>query len=105
MFRIYTKFTLEFTWLLNIERNVAYLQCMEDKVRNFKLPRVFVPIGGYVVHGGYRYRCIQRPPEKGLHPDEACSGCDISRKYRSCGGLQCSRYDREDGCNVWFVED
>ena len=32
------------------------------------------------------------------------SGIDISRKYRSCGSLQCSRFDRKDGRNVWFVE-
>ena len=75
-----------------------------DKSRNYKLPKEFIPVGAYVDCGGFRYRCIERPPVCGMLPEDACSGCDISRKYRSCGSLQCSRFDRKDGRNVWFVE-
>lgn len=65
------------------------------------LPSRFVELGGVVLHEGHWYRCIE---SKATHPSEACCGCDIARLYRGCGSLQCSKFDRRDGRNVWYIE-
>lgn len=38
-----------------------------------------------------------------LAPRDACLGCWFKNHGRGCYGLRCSRFDREDGNNVWFV--
>ena len=77
----------------------AYL---EPSSRNTALPSRFVEVGDSVEVGGYRYKCVLR--ERISAPCEACKGCDFSRKYRNCGDVQCSSFDRRDGRNVWFAE-
>ena len=71
--------------------------------RSAALPTRFVEVGGLVEVGGIRYRCIERTDES--CPAAACWGCDISRKGRWCQDLQCGRFDRRDGRNVWYVEE
>lgn len=67
-----------------------------------QMPTRFVPVGEVCVHGAVKYCCVKRP--KVVVAGSACDGCDIARKYRGCGNLQCSSYDRKDRENVWFVE-
>lgn len=67
-----------------------------------RIPRTDIPVGGSVYRKGKRYECILRP---GVSlPSEACSGCSFNVSEFKCIGLRCSRFDRSDGNNVWFVE-
>lgn len=71
-----------------------------------RIPRKFVPLGGFYVKGGVMYECVMRPEVD--RPSEACSGCAFCRTSSSdrwCLGLQCSKWDRSDGLDVWFVTD
>ena len=74
-----------------------------DKVRYNRLPRVYVPLGKTAIAGGRMYCCVARP--RVLHWTEACRGCALRVGDRGCYDLQCSSFDREDGRNVWFVEE
>ena len=73
-----------------------------------RLPRRFIPIGGEVERYGETFVCGPAPPPGELEPCDACCGCWFSRTRRndglaaSCSALQCSRWDRKDGRNVWF---
>lgn len=66
------------------------------------LPVRFVPIGERVTVAGFTYECIEA--DRVSVPCFACQGCDLSKKYRPCGDLQCSAIDREDRTFVWFKE-
>lgn len=69
-----------------------------------RIPRRFVPVGGFYVKDGVSYECVPRG-EVGCVRD-ACKGCAFCRTSSSdrwCLGLQCSMWDREDGRDVWFV--
>ena len=65
------------------------------------VPRSEVAVGEVFMSKGVRYRCVLRP--SGIEPAEACRGCAFMRV--SCPKARCSRFDRSDGENVWFVED
>ena len=60
------------------------------------------PIGGVFEIGGVLVRCIERP--RITRPQEACSGCYFSERYKTCPPSQCSAFGRTDGKNVWFVK-
>ena len=71
-----------------------------------RMPRRFVPVGGYYAKDGVMYECVVRP-EVG-RPSDACRGCAFCRTSSSdrwCLGLQCSKWDRSDGLDVWFVTE
>lgn len=71
------------------------------------LPTRYVPLGGEFDRYGVRLLCIRRP--KGLLPTAACKGCWFRRSriggvVINCNDIQCSKFDRMDGVNVWFVK-
>lgn len=71
-----------------------------------RMPRRFVPVGGRYTKGDSEYECVERPEVGSV--SEACAGCVFSKSSspdRWCLGLQCSKWDRADGKNVWFVEE
>lgn len=73
-----------------------------------KLPTRFVPVGGKISRYGFTLTAVLRPPVAKLLPCEACSGCWFAKGRVSdelitnCSDIQCSRWDRMDGQNVWF---
>ena len=73
------------------------------------LPTRFVPVGKTIIRYGKEFRCVLRPPVEQLTPQEACRGCWFARTHRddrltsNCTAIQCTRWDRKDGRNVWFV--
>jgi hypothetical protein len=70
-----------------------------------RIPRRYIPLGESYEKDGKEYVCVER--EEVASPKMACSGCVFSKSSspdRWCLGLQCSRWDRADGRNVWFVE-
>ena len=82
---------------------LASLSASESKSR---IPRRFVALGDFYVKDGIVYECVMRPDVE--KPSEACRGCAFCRTSSSdrwCLGLQCSKWDRADGINVWFVTD
>ncbi len=80
----------------------SYNNVVKNDRRCLTLPLRFIPIGDIVEIAGYRYRCMLRGGVR--TPADACAGCDFSRKCRGCVDLQCSKWDRRDGQNVWFRE-
>lgn len=65
----------------------------------------FVPVGGTLLRYRRVLRCVERP--RGGLPCDACSGCffSLSESGQSyCDDIQCSKWDRRDGLNVWFQE-
>lgn len=80
----------------------SYSNVVRNDRRCMSLPTRFIGIGDRVEIAGHVYRCVLRGGVR--MPSEACAGCDFSRKYRNCVDLQCSRFDRRDGENVWFRE-
>lgn len=64
--------------------------------------RTTYEIGGVFRIGDVYVRCIERPYVS--CPQEACSGCYFSSKYKTCPPSQCSSLGRTDGRNVWFVK-
>lgn len=75
---------------------------------NHKLPTRYVRVGDVVERYGRTLVCTRRPDN--LMVDRACSGCWFSRGRKSdgtminCNDIQCSKWDRMDGANVWFKE-
>lgn len=73
-----------------------------------KLPTRFVPVGGTISRYGFTLTAVLRPSSAKLLPCEACSGCWFSKARVSdelitnCTDIQCSKWDRMDGRNVWF---
>lgn len=70
-----------------------------------RIPRRYIPLGEVYVKDGKAYRCVQRSEVSKV--SHACDGCCFSKSSspdRWCLGLQCSRWDRPDGENVWFEE-
>ena len=67
-----------------------------------RIPRTDIGIGDTFFRKGKEYRCIRR--DWVSLPCEACSGCAFNQSDAKCSGLRCSRFDRSDGNNVWFVE-
>lgn len=65
------------------------------------LPNCFVAVGDEVMVAGHRYRCEERG--RVIRCADACLGCGFNLPNRKCGSLQCSKFDREDGRNVWFI--
>lgn len=76
-----------------------------------KLPTRFVPVGGTIRRYGFTFVAVKRPAASQLLPCEACSGCwfakgRIGDLITNCTDIQCSKWDRMDGRNVWFkLED
>ena len=71
-----------------------------------RMPKRFVPVGGRYEKGESSYVCVERPVVRSV--SDACLGCVFSKSSspdRWCLGLQCSKWDRADGRNVWFVEE
>lgn len=68
-------------------------------VKSPSLPSRFVPIGGIVNIRGRNYRCELRGEVH--HWMDCCSGCSL-RGIDCPASLQCSKFDRRDGRNVWF---
>lgn len=71
-----------------------------------KLPTRFIPLGDGLLRYGRVLECVRRP--KDLNWREACRGCWLSRGIRdgvpvNCEDIQCSKWDRRDGEDVWFV--
>lgn len=67
-----------------------------------RIPRTDIPVGSTFFRKGKEYMCVRR--ERVVLPSEACSGCAFNQSDAKCSGLRCSRFDRSDGNNVWFVE-
>ena len=65
------------------------------------LPTRIVPVGDTIVVGGVLMRAIVRP--KMAAPSMVCSGCAMRSRF--CDNYACSKSDRNDGMNVWFVEE
>ena len=64
------------------------------------LPRRFVMLGDVLEFRGRRYRCVLRDE---VHWIDCCRGCAF--QGGDCPSfLQCSKFDRQDGRNVWFEE-
>lgn len=66
-----------------------------------RIPRTDIRIGDVFEREGVRYLCVRRP--SGFQ-HEACEGCVFRQKNLRCSGLRCSKFDRGDGENVWFIE-
>lgn len=62
------------------------------------LPQRFVPLGEVISIRGARYRCVLREDVGWVDCCRGCAfiGCDCPPS------LQCSKFDRRDGNNVWF---
>lgn len=84
---------------------------MDGKYNFDGLPTRYVEIGGDFVRYGVRLLCIRRPRVESV--SAACRGCWFSRGRKvidgrtvmlNCDDIQCSKWDRMDGCDVWFVE-
>ena len=62
------------------------------------LPQRFVPLGDVISIRGERYRCVAREDVGWVDCCLGCAfiGCDCP------ASLQCSKFDRKDGKNVWF---
>jgi len=84
---------------------------MDDKFvspRSRSLPTRYVPVGEIVERYGVRLRCVERRPVHSF--SAACKGCwfrrcSVDGTIVNCNDIQCSRWDRMDGRNVWFVEE
>lgn len=75
------------------------------------LPTRYVAVGETFERYGARLICVARPRAGVLVPSEACRGCWFAHHFRAfdnsvttCRDIQCSRFDRMDGRNVWFKE-
>ena len=75
------------------------------------LPTRFVALGGVFTRYGVELECRRRPRVESV--SAACKGCWFSRGRRvlngetvmlNCNDIQCSKWDRMDGVDVWFVE-
>ena len=77
------------------------LTAVDSKIaKASSLPSRFVPVGSVVNVRGREYRCIKRSD---VHWSDCCSGCSFVGT--DCPSfLQCSKFDRRDGVNVWFEE-
>ena len=64
------------------------------------LPHRFIPVGGEFESRGMRVTVVERPAR--LDASEACSGCVFNTML--CPRVQCSKWDRADGKNVWYKE-
>lgn len=73
------------------------------KVRSATPPSVDCEIGGLLELRGVLYRCVERPYIGCVR--DACSGCSLSERGRSCDTVRCSKWDRADGVFVWYVEE
>lgn len=85
--------------------NIVLSSFLGSEERKSRIPRKYIPLGGSYEKDGREYVCVERDEVRGV--SDACSGCCFSRSSspdRWCLGLQCSRWDRADGRNVWFVE-
>lgn len=78
---------------------VAIAAANRDALRS-RIPRRDVRLGERFMVRDVEYECIRRP--SGLSVSEACAGCAFL--HQSCPAARCSRWDREDGNNVWFRE-
>ena len=65
-----------------------------------RIPRRDVRIGERFFVKDVEYECVRRP--RWIEVSDACSGCAFL--HASCPAARCSRWDREDGNNVWFQE-
>lgn len=74
-----------------------------DNVRQPAPPSVDCEIGAVLVFRGVRYRCVERPYIGCMR--DACSGCSLSGRGRTCDTVRCSKWDRADGTFVWYVEE
>lgn len=66
-----------------------------------RIPRTDIRIGDVIEREGMKLLCVRRPPG---FQHEACEGCVFRQKNLRCSGLRCSKFDRGDGENVWFIE-
>ena len=71
-----------------------------DALRS-RIPRTDIRVGSTFWRKGKEYVCVRR--RRVDLPSEACSGCAFVSDQK-CYGLRCSKFDRSDGNNVWFVE-
>lgn len=71
--------------------------------RSEKLPNRFFRVGETIRLDGVMYEVVERniPDAMKDRYSLTCKGCDLQNK--PCERLQCSRWDRIDGKNVWFV--
>lgn len=75
---------------------------MAIKFRSNERPRLFIEVGKSILLSGKRYQCVERPLN--LYPSEACSGCIFRINHKTCPPYMCSKFDRYDKKNIWFVE-
>lgn len=70
-----------------------------------------VPLGGEFERYGVTLVCVRRPPDV-WPPCNACKGCwfkkgrkdiDGHKVISNCEDIRCSRHDRMDGIDVWYV--
>lgn len=64
-------------------------------------PRTDFPIGHEFTFEDQQLKVVRRTFV--LEPKDACMGCWFKEHGKSCYGLRCSRFDRDDQTNVWFA--
>lgn len=69
--------------------------------RSCQPPRRTVGIGEVFYYGGRNYLVVERGCVES--PKYACVGCAFA-SVNCPQAVACSRYDRSDDTNVWFVE-
>ena len=70
------------------------------------LPTKYIPIGDVLERCGRKFVAVPRPDASRLAVADACMGCFFAKcpaSFSNCNTLQCSRWDRADGRNIWFV--
>ena len=86
---------------------MIYFAVMEKEKIFHGLPTRFVPFGETFVRYGITLRCVSR--DVITCPRDACRGCWFAKARKrdgrnvNCADIQCSRWDRMDERNVWFV--
>jgi len=73
---------------------------IEKQYRSSQTPYRYIPIGERFIWKGVEYIVVPRGNlEK---PRDACIGCDFAR-CNCPDNIACSRFDRADDRNVWFI--
>ena len=98
-------------WVLTVRDFVYIFAVMDGNSSINGLPTRYVALGAEFVRYGVVLVCRRRPRVESV--SAACKGCWFSRGRKvingetvmlNCNDIQCSRWDRMDGADVWFVE-
>ena len=71
-----------------------------------RLPWKYLAVDSVFEVAGTRYKVVVRPDVEARFACEGCAFCAPGAVARNfCQRMRCSRWDRADGVNVWFVEE